>query len=105
METNVVHTFVTMNGEIQKYHGEFCSVQQDLDYLNFKYPIIRTVTVTVLLEYFVTGVCSIRVVQQSSIYKLMGFIYPNKFTYLNTFVLQLAHRRSDNGGPTVPICF
>ena len=63
--------------------------------------IIRTVTMTVLLEYFVTGVCSIRVVQQSSVYKSMGFIYPNKFTYLNTFVIQLTHRCSDNGGPTV----
>jgi len=31
----------------------------------------------------------------------MGFIYPNKFTYLNTFVIQLAQRSSDNGGPTV----
>ena len=31
----------------------------------------------------------------------MGFIYPNKFTYLSTFVIQLAQRCSDNGGPTV----
>ena len=34
----------------------------------------------------------------------MGFIYLNKFTYLNTFVIQLAQRCSDNGGPTV-LCF
>ena len=31
----------------------------------------------------------------------MGLIYPNKFTYLNTFVIQLAQRCLDNGGPTV----
>jgi len=31
----------------------------------------------------------------------MGFIYPKKFTYLNTFVIQLAQRCSDNGGSTV----
>ena len=30
-------------------------------------------------------------------------IYPNKFTYLNTFMIVLAHRCSDNGGPTVLI--
>jgi len=29
-------------------------------------------------------------------------MYLNKFTYLNTFVIQLAQRCSDNGGPTVP---
>ena len=63
--------------------------------------IVRTVAVTVLLGYFVAGVCTIRVVQQSSVYKSMGFIYPNKFTYLNTFVIQLAHKCSENGGPTV----
>ena len=55
----------------------------------------------VLLEYFVTGVCSIRVFQQSSVYKCMGFSYPNKFTFLNTFVIQLTQRCSDNGGPIV----
>ena len=48
---------------------------------HFDYP---NSAVTVLLGYFVTGVYSIRVVQQSSVYKSMGFIYPNKFTYLNT---------------------
>jgi len=32
----------------------------------------------------------------------MGFIHPNKFTYLNTFMIQLAQKYSDNGGPTVP---
>ena len=37
--------------------------------------IIRKVAVTVLLEYFVKDVCPIRVVQQSSVYKSMGFIY------------------------------
>jgi len=31
----------------------------------------------------------------------MGFIYLNKFTYLNTSVIQVAQRCSDNGGPTV----
>ena len=31
----------------------------------------------------------------------MGFTYPDKFTYLNTFVIQVAQRCSDNGGPTV----
>ena len=31
----------------------------------------------------------------------MGFIYPNKFTYLKTLVIQLALRCSDNEGPTV----
>ena len=29
------------------------------------------------------------------------FIYPDKFTYLNTFVMEVAQRCSDNGGPTV----
>ena len=31
----------------------------------------------------------------------MGFTYPDKFTYLNTFVMELAQRHWDNGGPTV----
>ena len=31
----------------------------------------------------------------------MGFIYPNKFTYLDTFKIELAHRCLDNGGITV----
>jgi len=31
----------------------------------------------------------------------MSLIYPKKFTYLNTFVIQLAQRCSDSGGPTV----
>ena len=26
MESNVVHMFVMMNGEVQKYHGKFCLV-------------------------------------------------------------------------------
>ena len=50
--------------------------------------------VTVLLDYFVISVhsirvndCSIRVVEQSSVYKSMSFSYPNNFTYLNTFWL------------------
>ena len=34
----------------------------------------------------------------------MGFIYLNKFTYLSTFVIQLAQRCSDNGGPAVTQC-
>jgi len=33
----------------------------------------------------------------------MGFIYPNKFTYLNFLVIQLAQRCSDNGGPTAHV--
>jgi len=31
----------------------------------------------------------------------MGFTYPGKFTYLNTFVMQVAQRCSDNQGSTV----
>jgi len=31
----------------------------------------------------------------------MGFIHPKEFTYLNTFMIQLAQRYLDNGGPTV----
>ena len=62
---------------------------------------IWIVAMTVLLKYFVTSVCSIRVVEWRSENKSMGFIYPNKFTYLNTFVIQLAHRYLDNQGPTV----
>jgi len=31
----------------------------------------------------------------------MGFSYLEKFTYLNTFVMELAQRCLDNGGPTV----
>ena len=31
----------------------------------------------------------------------MGFTYPDKFAYLNTFVIQVAQRCSDNGGPIV----
>jgi len=49
----------------------------------------QIVVMTFLLEYFVktivTVVCSIRVVK---LHKLMGFTYPNKSTYLNTFVIQ-----------------
>jgi len=33
----------------------------------------------------------------SSVYKSMDFIHLNKFTYLNTFVIQLVHKCSDNG--------
>jgi len=56
----------------------------------------------VLLEHFVIGVCSIRVFQQISVYnKSMGFIYLNKFTYLNTFLRSLVQRCSDNQGCTV----
>ena len=36
--------------------------------------------------HFVTGVCCIKVVVQSSVY---DFVNLNKFTYLNTFVIQL----------------
>ena len=52
--------------------------------------IIRTPKLTVLLEYFSIGVCSIRVNDcsirvfgQNPVYKSMGFSYLNKFTYLN----------------------
>ena len=31
----------------------------------------------------------------------MGFTYPDKFTKLNTFVIRVAKRSLDNGGPTV----
>ena len=31
----------------------------------------------------------------------MGFTYLNKFSYLNTFVMEVAQRCSDNGGRTV----
>ena len=31
----------------------------------------------------------------------MRFTYPDKFTYLNIFVMKLAQKCSDNGGPTV----
>ena len=31
----------------------------------------------------------------------MGFTYPDKFTYLNTFMMELAQMCLDNGGPTV----
>ena len=68
-------------------------------------PIIQTPKVTVLLEYFSIGVCSIRVNDcsisvfgQSPIYKSMGFSYPNKFTDLNTFLKSFEQRCSDNRG-------
>ena len=63
--------------------------------------IIQIVAMTILLIYFVNryiiGVCSVRVVQGVSVYKSMGFIYPN------LSVIQLAQRCSDNRGPTVCI--
>ena len=31
----------------------------------------------------------------------MGFTYPDKFSYLNTFMMQVAQRCSDNRGHTV----
>ena len=31
----------------------------------------------------------------------MGFSYPDKFTYLNTFMMELAQRCLDDGGSTV----
>jgi len=55
--------------------------------------------VTVLLEYFSIGVCSIRandcsirVFGQSPVYKSMGFSYLNKFTYLNTFAYNFRNK-------------
>ena len=33
----------------------------------------------------------------------MGFTYPDKFTHLNTFVMEVTQRCSDHGGTTVPI--
>ena len=59
-------------------------------------------TVLCFIRVFCQGVCSIRVIQQSSVYKSMSLIYPNKFTYLNTVVIQLAQRCLDNRGQTVP---
>ena len=64
---------------------------------------------TALLEYFDSKymfyqcVFSIRVFDHNFDYKSMGFtyMYPDEFTYLNTFVIQVAQRCSDNGGPTV----
>jgi len=78
-------------------------VQWVLDYPDTRLSrlsIIQTVQMTVLLKYFDT-VCFIRVVEQSSIYKSMGFTYPDYFTYPNIFVIELAHWCSDNGEPTV----
>ena len=66
--------------------------------------IVPTVQMTVLLEYFDNYCVFIRVqavVKQSSVYKSMGFTYPDYFTYLNIFVIELAHRCSDNGEITV----
>jgi len=57
----------------------------------------------VLLERFVTSVCCIRVFQRSSVYKSVGFIHLGKFTYLNMFMIQLAQKYLDNGGPTASI--
>jgi len=51
--------------------------------------------------FYRASVHSIRVVEQSFVYKSMGLIYLNKFTYLNTFMIKMAHKCSDNGGPTV----
>ena len=38
--------------------------------------------------------CSIRVFRRSPVYKSLGFGYPNKFTYLNTFLRSLEQRCS-----------
>ena len=46
-------------------------------------------------------VCSIRVFDHKFVYKSMGFTYPDKFTYPNTSVIQMAQMYSDNGGPTL----
>ena len=63
-----------------------CTVQPQLSKFQLsEHLIIQTVAMTVLLEYFVTCVCSIRVVHQSSVLlyrRSMGFICPNKFTDL-----------------------
>ena len=37
--------------------------------------------------------------------KSMGFTYPDYFTYLNVFVIQLVQRCSDNGETTVLYVF
>ena len=42
--------------------------------------------------------CSIKVVDHNFVYK---FTYPDKFTYLNTSMMEVAQRCLDNGGPTV----
>ena len=35
----------------------------------------------------------------------MGFTYPDKFIYLNTFMMEVAQRCSDNGGTTVAVFY
>ena len=65
-----------------------------------EHSIIWTPKVTVLLEYFSIDVCSIRVndcsirvFEQSTVYKSMGFSYPNKFEH---FCLTLGVRIIEN---------
>ena len=72
------------------YLGEATIVDPNLSYPNTS--IFQMTDVTVLLEYFGISMhsirvndCSIRVVEQSSVYKSMGFSYLDNFTYLNTF--------------------
>ena len=43
--------------------------------------------------------CSIRVPEWNSVYKSVSFIYPTNHLYLNTFMIELAHRCSDNESP------
>jgi len=69
------------------------------------YPLyIRVIMVTVLLEYFINK-CMIPLfcyylfwwqMCSNSTKFCIYIIYPNKFTYLNTFVIQLAHSCLDN---------
>ena len=70
--------------------------------------ITWTVQLTVLSEYFdfkclfyQSSVCSIRAFDHNFVYKWVGFTYPEKFTCLNTFVIEVAQTCSDNGGPMV----
>jgi len=67
----------------------------DLNYPNFDYVNPQTLDYLsssgdCYIKVFCRDVCCIRVVQHISVYKSMGFIRPNKSTYLNTFVIQLA---------------
>jgi len=57
--------------------------------------------VYVPLVYFVTSVCSIRVVQQSSVQCINHL--SEQIHLPENFLVQLAQRCSDNGGPTATL--
>ena len=50
-----------------------------------------------------SSVYSIRVFDHNFVYEWIGFTNPDKFIYLDTFVIQVAQKCLDNGGPTVPV--